>query len=114
MNKRWIRIGLIGLLVSSAGLTVARAAEEKEENEQKVAFKDVPAAVRKTLEREANGQSITTVDKETQKGKVVYEADVKIDGHNYEIVVDEKGLLLQKKLDEEDEKSESKDKEGKK
>ncbi|HZL36558.1 MAG TPA: PepSY domain-containing protein [Tepidisphaeraceae bacterium] len=80
--------------------STTRAADEQEENEVKITFKQAPSAVRKTLKREANGEKIKTVDKEKLKGKTVYEADVKIDGHNYEIVVDRHGLLIHKQLDE--------------
>ena len=81
--------------------------KEKEEHEVKVAMQDVPPAVQSTLKREANGQTISTVDKEQRRGKTVYEADAKIDGNNYEIVVDETGKLISKKLDnEENEKTE--------
>jgi hypothetical protein len=112
MNKRWLLVGAAALALSGVSATRAYAAD-KEENEQKISFKDAPSAVRKTLKREANGQKIKTVDKEKLNGKIVYEADVEIDDHNYEIIVDTKGLLLSKKLDNEaDEKSEAKSKES--
>ena len=103
MKHRWLLIGFTSLALTGLGFNTAMAAEEKEE---KVSMRDVPKEVRATLKREANGEKIKSVDKEEQKGKVVYEADVKMDGHNYEIVVDEDGLLVSKKLDdEEDEKA---------
>jgi hypothetical protein len=46
------------------------------------------------------------VDKETDDGKTVYEADVTLNGHNYEIRVAPDGTLISKKLDEEGEKGE--------
>ncbi len=107
MKKQWILIGSASLAILG-GVTVAGVvAKEKEEaNEVKMAFKDVPAAVQKTIQREAFGAAIATVDKEKDDGKTVFEADVKIDGHNYEIRVAPDGLLLKKALDEEDEKDE--------
>ena len=107
MNGKWIVIGaaLIGSMALTASTTTA--AEEKEENEQKIDFQDIPKAVAKTLKREALGAGIKTVDLEKLDGKTVYEADVKIDGHNYEIVVDRKGMLLSKKLDEEEDQKAS-------
>ena len=107
MSKSWL-VPILAVVLTCWRVGPASAAEEKEQDEQKVAFKHAPSAVRKTLKREANGQKIKTVDKERLNGKLVYEADVMIDGHNYEIVVDPDGLLLSKKLDnEEDEKAES-------
>jgi hypothetical protein len=107
MNRRLLPIGFASISAACLCSNVARAAEGKEEDEQKVQFLDVPKAVQKTLKREANGASIKTVDKEKLDGKTVYEADAKIDGHNYEIVVDRKGTLMFKKLDEEDEEKSS-------
>jgi hypothetical protein len=66
--------------------------------------------VKATLDREAPGVKITDVDKETDHQKIVYEADAKIGGKNYEIKVMEDGTLLSKKLDEEkDGKGQDKD-----
>ena len=107
MNARWPLVGLLTVTLGAASAGNVRAADEKEGKEEKVAFKELPKAVRKTLEREANGEKIKTVDKEEQDGKTVYEADVKIDGTNYEILVDEHGKLLSKKIDEEDEATEN-------
>ena len=45
---------------------------------------------------------IDTLDKDSEHGKTVYEADVMMDGKNYEIKVAEDGTLLSKKLDMED------------
>ena len=64
----------------------------------------VPPAVQKTLTDEAKGQTIDTVDKEDHSGKIIYEADVKLNDKNYEIKVAEDGTLLVKKLDMEDQK----------
>src|SRR3982750_496661 len=98
MNVRWFMICLLSAAFSGMGfsLTSARAAEAKEEAETKLSLKEVPAAVRKTLTREAGGSKIKGVDKERRDGKLVYETDVEIDGENYEIVVDARGKLISK------------------
>lgn len=112
MNKRWLLVGAAALVISGISATHVSAAD-KEENEQKIPFKEAPKKVRKTLKREANGEKIKSVDMEKLNGKLVFEADVEIDDHNYEIVVNAKGLLLSKRLDNEaDEKSEAKTKES--
>jgi len=92
------------LLLPVAACTSAhsgRGGEEEEEDEAKVAWADVPAPVKATLQREGGGASIATVDRESRKGKLVYEADVRIDGKNWEIVVAEDGTLISRKLDPE-------------
>jgi hypothetical protein len=88
--------------------------EEKEENEVKVPIEQVPAPVRATLEQQAPGVAIKEVDKESDDGKTVYEADAMLGGQNYEIKVAENGDLIKKKLDtEEGEKGEHEEKDGK-
>jgi hypothetical protein len=83
---------------------------EDEDEEVPIKFADAPAAVQKTLQREAAGAKIETVDKLSREGRTLYEADAKIDGKNYEIIVTAEGLLLSKELDEDDEE-EAKEKE---
>jgi hypothetical protein len=103
---------ILALLVASslAVCTIAVRAEEKEENEVKVKFDDCPAAVKATITKEAEGTKVDTVDKETDDGKTIYEADAKINGTNYEIKVAEDGKLISKKIDaeEDEEKGEKK------
>ena len=83
--------------------------EKDEGKEQKIKFSEVPAAAQKTITDEAKGAVIETVDKEDHDGKVIYEADAKINDKNYEIKVAEDGTLISKKLDnEEGEKGEKK------
>jgi PBP1b-binding outer membrane lipoprotein LpoB len=121
MRMNRLLSGLLSLALVTGGASVAAAAEGKEKASEakatKVSFQDVPAAVRKTLQREAFGAKMDMVDKEQLDGKTVYEVDVDIDGENYEIVVDAKGKLIHKKLDNEAEEATAKEsaegKEGK-
>jgi len=94
------------LLALPACTTMAQEKKEaeNEKDEVKVKLDQVPAAVQATLKEEAKGATIDQVDKESDNGKTVYEADVAIKGKNYEIKVLEDGTLLSKKLDQEDEK----------
>jgi hypothetical protein len=119
-HRLWIAVASLALVGGSAGL--ARADKEKpkadekkaDEKEVKMSIEDVPAAVRKTIKREAAGAKVETVDKEQREGKTVYEADAEIDGVNYEILIDAKGKLLSKKIDEEAETTGKPDKVEKK
>src|SRR5438552_10702163 len=85
--------------------------EGEEGNEVKMKFSEVPPAVQTALTREANGQTIKTVDKEERDGQIVYETDVKSGGKNGEIVVDGNGNVVSKK--EENEAAEKAEKKGK-
>jgi hypothetical protein len=106
MRGRWLLMLLVSCGLFGARAATVRAEDEDEGKEVKIKFSEAPAAVQKTLTDEAKGAKIETLDQETSKsGKVVYEADVKIDGTNYEIVVAPDGKLIHKKIDkEEDEK----------
>lgn len=83
--------------------------EDKDESEQEIKFADAPAAVQKTLTKEAEGAKIETVEKETEDGTTVYEAEVTIDGKEYEIKVAPDGKLISKKVESDDDD----DKDGK-
>jgi hypothetical protein len=87
---------LVCVLTMVAGVLLAATALAKE---VEVKLSDCPAAVRKTLEREAQGAKIDKVEKEAEDGETTYEADAKIDGAAYEITVAEDGTLLEKSLD---------------
>ena len=112
MKKTYWLVPLIAALLLVIPSRVAFAAEEKEKeegNETKMKLANVPAAVQKTLAEESKGAKIETVDKETDEGKTIYEADVQINGKNYEIKVLEDGTLLSKKLDMEEAEKDKKD-----
>ncbi len=83
--------------------------EDEDEEEEEVKLSDCPAAVQKTLKREAHGAKIKEVEKETEDGKAIYEAEVKIDGKEYEIEVAQDGTLICKSLDEDDDEEEEED-----
>lgn len=75
---------------------VVRAAED---GEVEVKLADCPEAVQKTLKRESTGGKIEEIEKETEDGKTVYEAEIVIDGKEYEVEVAEDGTLLSKVLE---------------
>jgi hypothetical protein len=96
-------------MLAGSGCASHHAKEKEEGDEVKMKFADVPAPVQKTLTDAAGGAKIDSVDKETDKGQVVYETDVKIGGKTYEIRVAPDGKLISKNEEkEEDEKDEKK------
>ena len=114
MRKTFLLTVLCAGALSCAPFNAQAEDKEKEEGkEEKVKIDQVPAAARKTLEAEAKGAKIDEVDKEEDDGKVIYEVDVKLDGHNYEIKVAPDGLLICKKLDEGGEEKDEKGKDEK-
>lgn len=75
-----------------------------EDKEIAVAMKDVPAAVRATLERESAGGKVTEIERELKHGKTVYSADVTVNGQEWDITVAEDGTLLSKEKEKADKK----------
>ena len=76
--------------------------------EEKVKLGDCPEAVQKAIKEKANGGKIVEVEKETKKdGTIVYEAEIKKDGKEIEVVVAADGTLL--KVEEEDDEYDDND-----
>ena len=69
---------------------------EGREREEEVTLDQVPAAVKETLSRESGGAPMGTVHRETEKGRVVYEARMTKAGKTYEVEVDESGKVLER------------------
>jgi len=82
---------------------------ENDEEEQ-VTLDQVPAAVKATIQSEAQGGTIEEIERENENGKTVYEANVILNGQEVEIKVDPDGTLLGKEVEEADEEDE--DEEG--
>jgi uncharacterized membrane protein YkoI len=62
-----------------------------------ISLKDVPAAVKLTIEKEAKGYEIDDIEQETDDGRVVYEVDIdKGDDNEIKIKVSPEGKLLEK------------------
>jgi hypothetical protein len=102
MKKAWMGTMMLAAVIVGVAVPSAFAAEKEDEKEVKIKFAECPAAVQKTLQREAGGAKIEEVEKESEDGKTNYEAEVKIGGKNYSIEVAEDGTLLEKELDEEE------------
>ena len=110
MRSRKVPKYLLAVLCATSLAAITARAEDKEENEVKMSIDKVPATVKETIIKEADGTAVTDVDKETDDGKTIYEADAKIGKTNYEIKVAEDGTLISKKIDKEDDEKKDGDK----
>ena len=114
---RWLLAGTLALGLAGIGAAVIRAddkPDKEDKNEVKVTVDQLPAAVKATLTKEAGDGKIGDIDKETEDGKVQYEADVTVGDKEYEIKIAEDGTLLSKKVEKpEDEKKEKDEKAAK-
>jgi len=101
------------LLACILGFPAAWSAEE--EHEQKLAEKDVPAAVLATMKTAAAGAKLEEFESETKNGKAVFTAtfdDAK--GVEQEVTVDPSGKLISVKKEDDDEHGQHEDKDEKK
>ena len=115
MRKLWILVGLLGLGLAIGCNNMLQAEgknHEKEERDEatKVKFDQIPAVVQQTFSKESNNAKIETVDVEDEDGVKTYEADVILDGTNWEIKVAADGKLISKKIDKEEGEEHEKDK----
>ncbi len=61
--------------------------------DRKLELKDLPPAVKKTVEAETKGATIKNIVKEKEKGKTVYEVETIVNGKTRDFVVDSTGAL---------------------
>lgn len=89
-------------------------ADDKEgqgKTEEKVTLDQCPAPVQETIKKESAGGTIKEIEKETEGGVTIYEAEFVKDGKTIEIEVAADGKLLKSKV--EDGKDEDDDDDGK-
>ena len=102
-------IGVLAGALALGGVGRAVADEDEGSHEhQSVTMADLPAAVQKTLKREAKGGKVEELRKESRKdGTVAYEAEIVKNGKGTDIEVSADGKVLERGKTH-DEKSEPK------
>jgi uncharacterized membrane protein YkoI len=88
-------------LILAAGLTTLTSAKEDEKTEPTLTVKDLPAAVRATVEKLTTGGQVTKIDKEDENGKVVYDIEATVKGKDmeFDIAADGKVLTSEESVD---------------
>ena len=76
--------------------------DDDDEDEEQVSINDVPQSVKATILANAVGGTVKEIERETEDGKVIYEAEVIINGKEVEIKVGNDGELLGKEVDDDD------------
>lgn len=83
----------ISILLSSLLLAAFVRAQD---NETRVQFKDLPAAVQKTAkQQEPSGATVRGYSKEIENGRTFYEAETRVNGKNRDILMDESGAVVE-------------------
>ena len=86
----------------SAASQLVATDDDDDEKEERVKLADCPKPVQKTLKRESKGGKIEEIVREKEDGKIIYEAEIELDGKEYEVEVAEDGTLLSKVLEDDD------------
>jgi hypothetical protein len=73
-------------------LTVSAPAQEQE---KKIKRSDLPPAVEKTVVEQSQGASIHGFSREKDNGQTYYEAELMVDGHSKDILMDSAGMLVE-------------------
>jgi hypothetical protein len=93
---KYILVALFAVVVLATGFQTSKADEEE------VKLSECPKAVQKTLKREAKGGKIVEIEREVEDGETIYEAEIIIDGNEYEVEILEDGTLLSKILEDDE------------
>lgn len=70
-----------------------------DDDEMLMKLSDLPQSVKNTLATEASGGDIKEIEKSRKNGNVIYEAEVVIDGMEYEIEIASDGRLLSREIE---------------
>jgi len=90
---------------TAAARAPAQKADQKEQKEEgkeaKVQLKNLPPAVRATVEAETKNATIKGLSKETEKGKTVYELESLVNGRTRDLMIDSAGkvYVVEEQLD---------------
>jgi len=88
-------LAIAAVCITIVGISVVVADEE-------VSIEKMPAAVRATIEKHAGQGEIVEIERETEDGQVVYEAEVIVNGEEVEFQVSATGEYLGVEADDDD------------
>jgi hypothetical protein len=85
-----IRKGGILLIAGLLFTACSAVAQEK-----KIKRSDLPAAVEKTVVEQSAGATVKGFSEEKEKGQTFYEAEMVVNGHTKDILIDPKGAVVE-------------------
>jgi|SRR5690242_17112846 len=90
--KHWIStLPLLAAALAVVFLSSAALAQ----TEKKITRTALPPAVRKTVDAQSKGATVKGYSKEVEKGKTYYEAELMVNGHTKDILVDASGNVVE-------------------
>ena len=87
MNTQKSRAIVLSAVLLIAGLAVAQ--------EKKIKRSDLPPAVEKTVAVQSAGATVKGFSKEVEKGQTFYEAEMIVNGHTKDILIDANGAIVE-------------------
>jgi uncharacterized membrane protein YkoI len=78
-----------------AGLLLLAAVAAADEKDKKIKLEDAPKAVRDAIEGRFPGAKVSSIEKETEDGKVVFDVELKHKDRKYEMDIQEDGTILE-------------------
>lgn len=81
------------VLLSICSLLIVTAGAQ--ESETRVKMKDLPEAVRKTVQEQSKGAAVRGLAKEVEKGQTYYEAELRVKGHTRDVLIDSSGAVVE-------------------
>ena len=75
-------------------LVLLVSAAHAQESEKKVRMKDLPEPVQQTVRQQSKGVTIRGFARETEDGKTSFEVEMKVNGHNKDVLIDPSGAVL--------------------
>jgi hypothetical protein len=79
-------------IVLVAGLVFAASASAQE---KKIKRADLPPAVEKTVAAQSAGATVRGFTQEKEKGQVYYEAEMTVNGHSKDVLIDPNGAVVE-------------------
>lgn len=89
MRRCWMEV-VAGIAVAIGLTTSALTAAEK-----KIQRSDLPPAVEKTVADQSHGATVSGFSQETENGAVYYEAELVVDGHSKDVLMDKNGKIVE-------------------
>lgn len=98
MIKRYIAILAVvaGTLTSAQGAApkLVQESGDSQDQEKRVRMKDLPPAVQKTVREQSKGATVRGLAQETEGGKTNYEVELRVNGHNKDVLIDPSGAVV--------------------
>jgi uncharacterized membrane protein YkoI len=88
--KRRELVMVVAMLATAA---VAHAGVKTPDGEKKVSLKNLPAAVKATVEAESKGATVKGISSEKADGKTVYELETLVNGRIRDLMIDAAGKV---------------------